>query len=345
MIKLKIKDYEHSGKTFVIAEIGQAHDGSLGMLYSMIKAIADVGVDAVKFQIHIADAESSINEPFRVNFSYVDNNRYEYWKRMQLTFDHWYKIKKYCESLNVEFLATPFSNAAVDVLEKLKVNRYKLGSGDISNYLILEKILKTKKEIILSTGLGLKSDLDKTVKFLEKNKALFSILQCTTSYPTSPSDVNLSAIKDFKKRYNCPVGLSDHSGKIYAGLGAVALGAVIVEAHMTFDKRMFGPDSTSSLTVDEFNQLVQGIRYLEEARINNNSKETDENFYLLKNMFGRSLSVNKDHILGDLISFENLEGKKPADAGIPVSDYKNIIGKRLKQTKKKWDYLYYSDFE
>ena len=128
-------------------------------------------------------------------------------------------------------------------------------------------------------------------------------------------------------------------------MGAVALGAVIVEAHMTFDKRMFGPDSTSSLTVDEFNQLVQGIRYLEEARINNNSKETDENFYLLKNMFGRSLSVNKDHILGDLISFENLEGKKPADAGIPVSDYKNIIGKRLKQTKKKWDYLYYSDFE
>ena len=111
----------------IIAEIGQAHDGSLGILHSFIDAIASTGVDAVKFQVHIADAESSVEEPFRVKFSYQDKSRYDYWKRMELSIDQWIEVKSHCEEKNVEFLASPFSCAAVELLEKIKVKRYKIG--------------------------------------------------------------------------------------------------------------------------------------------------------------------------------------------------------------------------
>ena len=170
---MKIEQYKKLGKTFVIAEIGQAHDGSYGILQSMIEAIAKTGVDAVKFQIHVADAESSTLEPFRVKFSDVDRTRYDYWKRMELSIEQWQKIKDMCDKLNLEFLATPFSNEAVNILENLKINKYKIGSGDFSNFLMLEKISLTGKEIILSTGLGTLSDLDESINFL-KNSMLIT---------------------------------------------------------------------------------------------------------------------------------------------------------------------------
>ena len=146
---MKIEDYKKKGKTYIIAEIGQAHDGSLGILHSLIEATSLLGIDAIKFQVHIADAESSNLEPFRVNFSYADKTRYDYWKRMEYSLNDWKILKKKCDDLNVEFLATPFSNAAVELLEEIGVKKYKVGSGDASNHLLLEKIAATKKEVII----------------------------------------------------------------------------------------------------------------------------------------------------------------------------------------------------
>ena len=130
-------------KPYLIAEIGQAHEGSLGILYSYIDAIATTGVDAVKFQMHIAEAESSEFEPFRVSFSLEDKTRYDYWKRMGFTLEQWKAIKQYCNKVGLDFICSPFSNLAVDWLEEIGVKYYKIGSGEVNNFLILEKIAKT----------------------------------------------------------------------------------------------------------------------------------------------------------------------------------------------------------
>jgi N,N'-diacetyllegionaminate synthase len=342
---MNVDEYEQQGRTFVIAEIAQAHDGSVGILHSLVKAAASTGVDAVKFQVHIAEAESSALEPFRIKFSHVDSTRFDYWQRMELPFEQWQAIKQLCDDLGVEFLATPFSNAAVDLLERLNVKRYKVGSGDINNLLLLDKLSQTGKEIILSTGLATLDELDNAISLLKGKKIPYSLLQCTTKYPTEASDIGLPWIAKLRAKYDCPVGLSDHSGKIYAGLGAVALGATVVEAHITFDRRMFGPDAPASLTIDELAQLIEGIRFLEQARGSGEDKVISHKKQDLKQMFGKALAVNRPMLSGDTITFDCLEGKKPADAGISIGEFETVLGKTLACDKKVWEFLQQGDFE
>ncbi len=340
--KYKIIDYINKNTTYVIAEIGQAHDGSLGILHSLISSLSTTGINAIKFQVHIAEAESSKEEPFRKKFSYIDKNRFNYWKRMELTYEQWSEIKIKCESYGLEFLATPFSNQAVELLEKLKVKKYKIGSGDFNNKLLIDKISQTKKELILSTGLTSMEELDETINYIKSKKIPFSLLQCTTKYPTPAEEIGLNWIKIFKEKYNCPVGLSDHSGTIFSSLGATALGANIIEAHVTFDKRMFGPDSQASLSIDEFSELVKGIRFLEKAR---EHKRKFANLNHLQEIFGKSLAINRDIKKGEMISFSDLEGKKPANKGIPAKEFERVLGKKLLFPKKKWDFLNEEDLK
>lgn len=342
---MKLAEYERAGRTFVIAEIAQAHDGSLGILHSLVDAVAATGVDAIKFQVHLADAESSAFEPFRVRFSPVDATRYDYWKRMELPLAEWHRLKEQCDTLGVEFLATPFSNAAVDLLEEVGVRRYKIGSGDVANPLLLERVARTGKEVILSTGLGSLEELDAATAMLQARGNQYAVLQCTTRYPTTADDVGLAWLSRFRDRYRCPVGLSDHSGTIYAGLGAAALGAVVIEAHVTFDRRMFGPDAKASLTIDEFSRMVEGIRFLERARTAGPDKILDDGKLELRRMFGKSLAVNADLPAGHVIDASDLEGKKPADAGIAIDDLDNVIGRTLTREKRRWDFLQQDDFK
>jgi len=342
---MNLQQYAEQGRTFVVAEIAQAHDGSVGILHSMVEAVAKTGVDAVKFQVHIADAESSDMEPFRIPFSYVDARRIDYWRRMELCLGDWQRLKQKCDSLGVEFLATPFSNAAVELLEQLQVARYKVGSGDLDNPLLLDRIARTGKEVILSTGLGDLSDIDNAVMRLKSAGVPMAILQCTTKYPTQAADVGLAWIARLRERYDCPVGLSDHSATLFAPLGAVALGANIIEAHVTFDRRMFGPDAASSLIVDEFSELVRGIRFLEQARGNGPEKVLTEAQHKLRRTFGKALAVNRSMLAGEIVQFEDLEGKKPANAGLPVAHLDAIIGRSLARDKTRGEFLQQEDFQ
>jgi len=342
---MKLTEYESTGRTFVVAEIAQAHDGSVGILHSLVDAAAAAGVDAVKFQVHIAEAESSALEPFRVRFSPVDATRFDYWKRMELSAVQWADLKRRCEAAGVEFLATPFSNAAVDLLESIGVVRYKVGSGDLANPLLLERLARTGKEVILSTGLGALEEIDAAVALMRERHVPVAVLQCTTRYPTAAQDIGLPWLAALRERHACPVGLSDHSGTIFAALGAVALGATVIEAHITFDRRMFGPDAKASLTVDEFAELLLGVRFMEQARGQGPDKTVDEGKQELRRMFGKALAVNRDMQAGETIRFEDLESKKPADGGLPVAKMAEVIGSRLKQTKKQWDFLAPGDIE
>lgn len=332
---------------FLIAEIAQAHDGSLGILHSYIDALASTGVNAIKFQTHIADYESSLYEQFRVNFSYVDATRYDYWKRMEFSLEQWLEIKKHCDDVGLEFMSSPFSNKAVELLETVGVKRYKISSGELSNYLLLEYLCKIKKPVILSTGLVDDSELEDAYTFLKKSIDDITILQCTTMYPTPPERIFLNRINELKKKFNCNVGLSDHSGSIYSGIAACALGASVIEFHAVFDKRMFGPDSKASLEINEIKQLVEGVRLVTNALSYSNSQSPDYagEKRQLKKLFGKSLSSNKQLPKGHIINFEDLEAKKPAGYGIDTKNYLNIIGRVIKRDIDQHEFINYEDFE
>jgi N-acetylneuraminate synthase len=324
---------------YIIAEIGQAHEGSLGILYSYIDAIAQTGVNAVKFQMHIAEAESSIHEPFRVKFSLEDKTRYDYWKRMGFTLEQWKGIKQHCDTLGLDFICSPFSNLAVDWLEEIGVKQYKIGSGEVTNFLILEKIAQTGKPVILSSGMSSYAELDQTVAFLKERKVAFSILQCTTAYPTVPEHYGLNVIQELKDRYKVPVGFSDHSARMETGIAATALGASILEFHVVFDRQLFGPDAKSSLTLAETKDLVLAVQNVATALSHPIDKNRNDNFAEVKQIFEKSLAVNKKLPKNHIITFDDLEAKKPKGFGIDAIRFQEVIGKVLTRDLDQWDFL------
>ena len=332
-------------KPYLIAEIAQAHEGSLGILHSYIDAVAKTGVQAIKFQMHIAEAESSIYEPFRVKFSKEDDTRFDYWKRMEFSLEQWKEIKKHCDDVGLDFICSPFSNLAVDWLEEIGVHTYKIGSGEVNNLLLLEKICATRKPIIISSGMSSFDELDKTVDFLKNKSVDFSILQCTTAYPTKPKQYGLNVINELKKRYNVSVGFSDHSAKVSTGIAAVALGAEILEFHVVFHREIFGPDAIASLTIEETKQLVESVNDIQSAIDNPIDKNNNNQFDELKSIFEKSLAINKNLPENHIITFDDLESKKPKGYGISATDFQKVIGKKLNKEKLKWDFLTEEDIE
>ncbi|WP_333875315.1 N-acetylneuraminate synthase family protein [Flavobacterium sp.] len=326
-------------KPYLIAEIAQAHEGSLGILHSYIDAVAKTGVQAIKFQMHLAEAESSIHEPFRVQFSKEDATRFDYWKRMEFTLDQWKGIKQHCDEVGLDFICSPFSNLAVDWLEEIGVHTYKVGSGEVNNFLLLEKITQTGKPIILSSGMSSFAELDQTVAFLNSKKSQFSILQCTTAYPTQPEQYGLNVIAELKQRYNIPIGFSDHSAKMATGIAAVALGAEILEFHVVFHRTMFGPDAIASLTLEETKQLVEAVHDIHSALQHPIHKNNNAAFNELKSIFEKSLALNKNLPQGHTLTFADLESKKPKGYGISAADFEKVIGRQLTKDKSQWDFL------
>ncbi|RAV99749.1 N-acetylneuraminate synthase family protein [Pseudochryseolinea flava] len=330
-------------KTQIIAEIAQAHDGSVGILHSYIDVLAKAGVDAVKFQTHIAEAESSAHEPFRVRFSRVDQTRFDYWKRMEFSASQWKEIKDHCDEVGVEFLSSPFSIAAVDLLESLGMRRYKIASGEVTNDLLLTKIAETKKPVILSSGMSTWEELERAFHFFNKQGIDTSVLQCTTMYPTPAERLGLEIIAELKRRFQCKVGFSDHSGTIVSAIAARSLGAEILEFHAVFDKRMFGPDAASSLTIDEIQELVENVRFLDRAFDHPVDKNDVERYKESKKMFGKSLAVRKDLPEGHVLTFDDLESKKPEGYGIPARDFRIVLNKKLRRSISKYSFLNYED--
>jgi N-acetylneuraminate synthase len=240
-------------------------------------------------------------------------------------------------------MCSPFSNLAVDWLEEIGVEQYKIGSGEVNNFLVLEKIAQTGKPVILSSGMSSYEELDKTVAFLRERNVDFSILQCTTAYPTQPEQYGLNIIQELKNRYNVPIGFSDHSAKTATCIAATALGAEILEFHVVFDRQIFGPDSKSSLTISETKDLVIAVRNIATALSNSIDKNNTEAFSSLKQIFEKSLAVNKDLPKKHILTFEDLESKKPKGFGIDASRFQEIIGKPLNKDLKQWDFLNEAD--
>ncbi len=318
-----------SGRCLIIGEVALTHDGSLGLAHAFVDAIADAGADAVKFQTHIASAESTPSEPFRVKFSKQDKTRYDYWKRMEFTEDGWRGLADHARERGVVFLSSPFSIQAVDLLERVGMPLWKIASGETSNAMLLDRILDTGKPVLLSTGMSTVDEIDQAVARVRARKVDVGVFQCTTAYPCPPEKIGLNMIPFYRERYGCWVGLSDHSATIYPGLAGAALGMDMLEVHVALSREMFGPDVIASVTTQELRQLVEGIRFIDRVRAhpldkNASAQETAP----LRRLFTRSLVASADLPAGTVIAREHVAIKKPG-TGLPPDRLEEILGRRL----------------
>ena len=317
------------GRCLVIAEVALTHDGSLGLAHAFIDAIAEAGADAVKFQTHIAAAESTPAEPFRVKFGVQDATRYDYWRRMEFSEDQWRGLADHARWHGLLFISSPFSVAAVDLLERIGQPVWKIASGETSNTQLLDRVLETGAPVLLSTGMSPLSEIDAAVARVRARSVPVGVFQCTTAYRCPPERVGLNLVPAFRERYGCLVGLSDHSATIYPGLAGVALGLDMLEVHVTLSRQMFGPDVVASLTITELRQLVEGVRFIERMRTHPLDKdESAAQTAPLRRLFTRSIVAASALRAGTVLTASHLAIKKPG-TGLPPARLAELVGRRL----------------
>jgi N-acetylneuraminate synthase len=251
---------------------------------------------------------------------------------MEFTPDQWQGLRQHAVDRGLLFLSSPFSIEAVELLMRVGVDAWKVASGEITNRLMLEALLQTDLPMILSSGMSDLEELDRAVSLVQSHGNRLAVLQCTTAYPCPPEKIGLNLLAEFRDRYQCPVGLSDHSGTIFPGLAAVTLGAKVIEVHVTFSRQMFGPDVPASLTTAELSQLVQGTRVIERMLASPlNKNELAGTMQDLRGMFTKSIVARNSLVAGTVLTAEHLAIKKPGD-GLPVDRYDSVIGRRLSQS-------------
>lgn len=313
----------------IIAEIGSVHDGSFGNAMKLIEAAAQCKVDAVKFQTHIAGAETLRNAPQPPYFR--GEPRYEYFERTAFSFEKWLALKAHCEEQAVEFISSPFSIEAVHLLQKLGMKRWKVGSGEITNIPMLEAIARTGKPVLLSSGMSSWSELDAAVECILHHHRQLILLQCTSEYPCPSEKVGLNVMLEMRARYQLPVGFSDHSLANYAAFAAATLGASVVEKHFTFSRLMYGSDARHSLEPPEFADLVRGVRAIETCLANPVDKNANAlQLQFMKEIFEKSVVSVADINQGQILQEKDLTVKKPG-TGIPARRLKEMIGKTARQ--------------
>lgn len=310
-------------RVLIVAEAGMNHDGSIGIAKQLVDVAAECGADAVKFQLHDAAAETTADAPTPPYFG--AEPRYDYFVRTAFSDEQWRSLRARCEERNVEFICSPFSIEAVDRLESIGVDRYKLGSGEVTNVPLLERLAVTGKPMLLSSGMSSWAELDRAVAILRSLP--LTVLQCTSEYPCPPERVGLNVMLEMRERYGTPVGLSDHTLGTAACVAAAALGAAAVEKHFTLSKRMYGPDASMSLEPGELAQLVTGVREVERMLAAHVDKDDLAGVAEMKRIFEKSVVSTLAIEAGTVIGPEMVALKKPG-TGIPAARLAEVVGRR-----------------
>jgi N,N'-diacetyllegionaminate synthase len=313
----------------LIAEVGQAHDGSLGTAHAFIDAAAEAGADAIKFQTHIAAAESTLDEEFRVKFSKQDATRYDYWHRMEFSPEQWVGLADHAKEKGLIFLSSAFSVAAVDLLDGLGHPAWKIGSGEYKSTDLMAAMAATGKPILLSTGMSRWAEIAESAVGIRALGVDLGLFQCTSRYPTPLDQVGLNVIDKLRAAHDCPAGLSDHSGSPYPALAALARGADMIEVHVTFDKRLFGPDVPASLTFEEFRQVADGRAAF--ATMDAHPVDKDvvaDELGTMRGLFTKSLAPTRALAKGTVLAADMLTAKKPG-TGISATRMDEYIGRTL----------------
>ena len=309
----------------VIAEIGINHEGSLKIAKEMVDAAHRSGAEFVKHQTHIVEDEMS-GAAKKVIPGNADVSIYEIMKRCSLNEEDEFELKRYIESKGMIFISTPFSRAASNRLEKMKVLAYKIGSGECNNYPLLEHISSFGKPVILSTGMNTLKSVSKAVKIFEKAKVPLALLHTTNLYPTPPNLVRYGALQELSKEFpNNVFGLSDHTLTNHACFGAVALGSSILERHFTDHKNRLGPDIICSMDENECKELIEGTKLIWEMR--GGKKEPAKEEQVTIDFAFATVVAIKDIKKGEKFSNENIWVKRPGTGEILADKYNDVIGK------------------
>lgn len=329
--------------TFIIAEAGVNHNGKLNLAYKLVDAAKNAKADCVKFQLFDHKELSTTNAS---QASYQTKNtkkkltQYELLRKLEMNFHSLKKIKNYCKKKKIDFLLSIFGTEQLKIIKKLNLNSIKIPSGEINNYPLLNEISKLNKEIIISTGMSTLEEIKYAINILTKrklNSKKIILLQCTTDYPTKLKDVNLNVISTLKKYFNLPMGLSDHTMSNEAAIAAVALGAKVIEKHITLDNKMNGPDHKASLNPIKFKEFVKSIRNTEKllgSFVKRPSKLEIKNKKFVRKSIVAKKKINK----GDKFTFKNITCKRP-EGGISPRHWTKVIGKKSKYFFQENDFI------
>lgn len=341
---MKIGQVEIGGKhTFIIAEIGNNHNGSLERAKQMVDLAAGMGVDCVKFQMR------HINELYRKRTidKSGDDLGTEYLMdllaRFSLTLDEHREVANYCGEKGILYMCTPWDNLSVDVLEDFGVPAYKVASADLTNMPLLDRLAQSGKPLILSTGMSTSEEVKFTADFLNKRNVEFALLHCNSTYPAPLHDINLKWMNKITDVHPI-VGYSGHERGVSVSLGAVALGASIIERHFTLDREMEGPDHAASLTVDQFSELTKGIRELEEALGSDRERVVSQGEMINREVLGKSLVSTMPLSAGTLLTAKHIKVISPGQ-GLSPQNYEALVGKTLRHNMAEEDFFFRSDLD
>lgn len=310
---------------WIIAEVGSVHDGSFGNAKKLIELAAECGADAVKFQTHLPQAETLRDAPMPPYFK--GEPRYEYFSRTGFTPDQWAMLAEHARNQGIEFLSSPFSIEAVDLLEQIGMAHYKIPSGEVTNIPLLTRVGETGKPVLLSSGMSSWCEMDAAISAVRCFHDRLLVMQCTTSYPCPVERVGLNILDEMHTRWGLPVGYSDHSLDNYACFAAVARGATVIEKHLTFSRKMYGSDAPHSAEPAQFSDLVKGIRDISAMLRHPVDKDDLVPYSEMKQIFQKSIVAIQDIPDGAVIRREMLGFKKPG-AGIPPGKVEELIGRR-----------------
>lgn len=325
---------------FVIAEIGINHEGSMEKAKRMVRDAKKAGAECVKFQCHVIDDEM-VPEAKKSIPGNTTESIWNIMKRCAFSEKQDRELKKYVERLGLIYISTPFSRAAADRLHKMNVQAYKIGSGECNNYPLIEHIASFGKPIILSTGMNNLKSIKPAVAIFKKYHTPYALLHCVSMYPTPYEKVSLGAIKELNKTFkDAVVGLSDHSMGIYTCLGAVPLGARILEKHFTSNKKWPGPDVPISIDASELKELIIGSKAIHKA-LGGKKQILKEEQATINFAYACVVSI-KAIKKGDAFSKENIWVKRPGNGEIKAVEYKNILGKIAQDNIPKDTQLKYS---
>jgi N-acetylneuraminate synthase len=332
---------------FIIAEAGVNHNGDMKLARDLIDAAVEAGADAVKFQTFRAEQVSSASAPkadYQRQASDPGESQLDMLQHLELTPEAHLELQKYCRQRGILFLSTPFDEDSADLLDELGVPLFKIGSGEVTNGPFLEYVARKAKPVILSTGMSYLSEIDRAVRVIRSSDCdRLILLHCVSNYPADPADVNLRAIQTLALAFDVIVGYSDHTPGIECALGAVALGAAVIEKHLTIDRDLPGPDHKASMEPREIMALVQGVRTLESA-LGDGVKILAPFEANVRKVARRSLVLKHDIKAGDLIEASMLTAVRPA-GGIDPYLMEFVVGHRAKHSMKAGQMLTWQDLQ
>lgn len=321
------------GKTLIIAEAGDNHNGSRELAFQLIDKAVEAGADCVKFQTFITEeiiSKRAEKAEYQKAATGSDESQYQMVKKLELSFEQFRELQKYAEKRGITFLSTPFDIPSVEFLDSINIPCFKIPSGEITNLPYLIKIAETGRDVIMSTGMAELNEIESAINILrEHGSGDISLLHCNTEYPTPYEDVNLRAMLTLKEKFGVRVGYSDHTQGIEVPIAAVALGAEIIEKHFTLDHNMEGPDHKASLEPDELKQMVDGIRKTEKALgngIKTASPSEKKNIQIAR----KSIVARRNIEKGEILTEENLAVKRPGNGISPMRWYEVIGTKAIR---------------